>query len=352
MTPKLKKIFDSLPGCYLIVLPDVPRFTIYDANDAYLVATKKDKDIIGKPLFEVFPDNPLDPQSTGVKNLTASLNTVLRTGRKHHMPIQRYDISTDLNTFEVRYWKPMNVPVHDEQHQIIFIIHCVEDVTRQANVGTYLKKRYREIQAQISEAVVTTQEIERMELSRELHDNTLQLLNTSRLYLERALQTQPPGEALIIAGMEMVTTAMDELRKIARTLVEPPEEKENLAALIDKLLSHITSISNISVTRTIHLPDEAVIGSKIKLSVLRIIQEYLNNVVSHSRAKNLWVSLSCTGPWLELTIKDDGVGFNMQESKRGLGLQNINERVAGLRGHIDLQSLPGNGCQMMLKIPV
>jgi signal transduction histidine kinase len=353
MKDNTKLIFDSLPGCYLILLPDFPRFTIYDANQAYLKATEKTEEIIGKPLFEVFPDNPGDPEPTAVKNLTASLMAVLKTNRKHQMPIQRYDIRAgDGNTFQMHYWKPVNLPVHDSSGKIVFIIHCVEDVTKLLNVGSYLKKRYQDVQRQVSEVVVSTQEIERMGISRELHDNVLQLLNTSRLYMERALETNPPNETLASAGVEMVTTAMDELRKIATAAIQPSGDEETLNTLVERVLSHVIFLGHIVITREIEIPDELVIEPQIKMAIVRIMQEHLGNVVKHSMARNLWITLSQESGRLKLVIKDDGVGFNVDEKLVGLGLQNIRARVAMLNGNVNIQSSPGNGCHIEVTIPL
>lgn len=77
-TPDFRSIFESLPECYLILQPDAPRFTIVAVSDAYARATNTVRQqILGRGLFEVFPDNPNDPKATGVTNLTASLNRVL-----------------------------------------------------------------------------------------------------------------------------------------------------------------------------------------------------------------------------------------------------------------------------------
>jgi PAS domain-containing protein len=81
--------FDSAPDAYLLLAPDAPRFTMLAANEARLRATMtRPEDVIGKPLFEVFPDNPTDARATGVRNLEASLREVLRTGRIKYTPAE------------------------------------------------------------------------------------------------------------------------------------------------------------------------------------------------------------------------------------------------------------------------
>lgn len=125
-------VFDSAPDAYLVLAADPPRFTMLAANAARLNLTMTcAEDVIGRPLFEVFPDNPENPGATGVRNLAASLNEVLRTGKPHRMPLQKYDIRTPDGGFEERFWDPLNAPVFDGAGNLIYITHRVRDVTEQ-----------------------------------------------------------------------------------------------------------------------------------------------------------------------------------------------------------------------------
>jgi PAS domain S-box-containing protein len=133
-------VFESAPDAYLLLAPDPPRFTMVAANAARLRATMtRREDVVGRGLFEVFPDNPSDPGATGVRNLKASLDEVLRTKRPHRMPLQKYDIRTPNGEFEERYWDPLNTPVLDERGALIYIIHRVEDVTDQVRSGARMR---------------------------------------------------------------------------------------------------------------------------------------------------------------------------------------------------------------------
>ncbi|HEX7336542.1 MAG TPA: PAS domain-containing protein [Gemmatimonadales bacterium] len=125
-----RTIFDAAPGKYLLLSPDL---TIVGVNQAYLNATMtRREDIVGQGLFEMFPDNPGDPQADGVRNLRASLQRVLATRKPDRMPVQKYDIrrpESEGGGFEERYWSPCNSPVLDQRGEISHIIHWVEDVT-------------------------------------------------------------------------------------------------------------------------------------------------------------------------------------------------------------------------------
>ncbi len=128
--PDFRVLFESAPGLYLVLTSDL---TIIAVSDAYLRATMTNREaILGRHLFEVFPDNPNDPSANGVRNLKDSLNRVLRDRAPDAMPIQKYDIQrpeANGGGFEERHWSPVNSPVFDERGQLSYIIHRVEDVT-------------------------------------------------------------------------------------------------------------------------------------------------------------------------------------------------------------------------------
>lgn len=156
-------VFNSAPDAYLLLAPDPPHFTMVAANDARLrVTMTRREDVEGRPLFEVFPDNPDDPEASGVRNLLASLNQVLRTRKSHRMPLQKYDIRTPDGKFEERYWDTLNTPVFDDEDNLIYIIHRVEDVTNRVETERMLaqesaaRARYRLLTDMIPQLVWTT----------------------------------------------------------------------------------------------------------------------------------------------------------------------------------------------------
>ena len=129
-TPDFRALFESAPGLYLVLAPDL---TIVAASEAYLQATfTKREEILGRGIFDVFPDNPDDPTAMGVANLSASLERVLRNGVPDAMAFQKYDIrktEAEGGGFEERYWSPINSPIIGVDGQVVYIIHRVEDVT-------------------------------------------------------------------------------------------------------------------------------------------------------------------------------------------------------------------------------
>ncbi|MGA8305464.1 MAG: sigma 54-interacting transcriptional regulator [Candidatus Acidiferrales bacterium] len=128
--PDFQTLFQSVPGLYLVLSPDL---TIVAVSDAYLCATMTQREeIVDRGIFEVFPDNPDDPSATGVSNLRASLQRVLQGKVADTMAVQKYDIrkpQSEGGAFEERHWSPMNSPVLGPDQGVAYIVHRVEDVT-------------------------------------------------------------------------------------------------------------------------------------------------------------------------------------------------------------------------------
>jgi two-component system cell cycle sensor histidine kinase/response regulator CckA len=130
LRPDFRALFESAPGLYLVLTPSLQ---IVAVSDAYLRATlTKREAIVGRGLFDVFPDNPDDPDADGVSNLRSSLARVLQRKVPDTMAVQKYDIrkpESEGGGFEERHWKPVNFPVLGRNNEVAYILHSVEDVT-------------------------------------------------------------------------------------------------------------------------------------------------------------------------------------------------------------------------------
>ena len=169
-SPDFQSLFESAPGLYLVLTPDLH---IVAASDAYLRATMTRRDdILGRELFEVFPDNPDDAGATGTRNLRASLHCVVRDRVPNVMAVQKYDIrrpESEGGGFEERYWSPVNSPVCGADGTLEYIIHRVEDVTEfvrlkqqrreESKLTEQLRNRAEQVEAEV---FVRAQELQRL----------------------------------------------------------------------------------------------------------------------------------------------------------------------------------------------
>lgn len=124
-----QRFFEKFPVVCALLSPD---FRILAVNEAFERASLRPANaLIGRVLFEAFPDNPADRSADGVHNLRASLEHVRRDKHTHVMAVQRYDIEDPANpgAFLERHWQPTNTPVLDDAGELAFIIHRAVDVT-------------------------------------------------------------------------------------------------------------------------------------------------------------------------------------------------------------------------------
>jgi hypothetical protein len=174
--PDYRALLEAAPALCLVLDPNL---TIVAATDAYAEATMTDRAaIVGRHVFDAFPDNPDDPAAEGVANLRASLERVIRDRVRDVMHVQKYDIRRpDGNGFEERFWSPTNAPVLDDSGVLRYIIHRVEDVTGQVRVRRANELQPDEIIAQAREVAAA---------SRALKEANAELAEFARLSAQRA----------------------------------------------------------------------------------------------------------------------------------------------------------------------
>jgi hypothetical protein len=128
-------VFTESVAPYLLLDDEL---TIRAANRAYLRATQRAREeLLGRHVFDAFPNNPADASANGVPNLAASLERVLSGGLAHQMPIQRYDVApTGSDVFITKVWSPVNSPVDDDYGGTVGVLHHVEDVSAVAAIDT------------------------------------------------------------------------------------------------------------------------------------------------------------------------------------------------------------------------
>ncbi|NUN49435.1 MAG: response regulator [Candidatus Brocadiae bacterium] len=159
--PDFRSLFESAPGLYLVLDPDL---NILAVSDAYLRATMTAREqILGRGIFDVFPDNPADPSTAGVSTLRASLERVKTSLQPDTMAVQKYDIrrpDSEGGGWEERWWSPLNSPVLGADGRLRYLIHRVEDVTEfvklrdEGKASRRLAGEFRDRAAQMEREVV------------------------------------------------------------------------------------------------------------------------------------------------------------------------------------------------------
>ena len=199
--PDFRALFEGAPGLYLVLAPDL---TIVAVSEAYLRATMTTRArILGRRLFDVFPDNPDDSTATGVSNLRSSLERVLKHRRPDAMAVQKYDVrrpDSEGGGFEERHWSPINSPVLAEGGQLRYVIHQVEDVTEFVRL-----KQQRSEQHKIADELRTRAG----QMEAEIHRRAQEIQEANRLLREH----QEELEARVEARTADLRQANEDLRK-------------------------------------------------------------------------------------------------------------------------------------------
>lgn len=182
-------VFQAMPGAMALLTTDL---MYADVNEAFLQVSGRTRDqMVGRYLFDVFPDNPHDPHATGMRNLQASLLRVAATGERDTMALQRYDVehSDRPGEWEERYWSPVNAPVLGPDGRVRLLLHRVEEVTEliRARGGRDGGDRARVLEAELYTRARELQEVN--ERLRQAHAREHEIALT----LQAALLPAPRG---------------------------------------------------------------------------------------------------------------------------------------------------------------
>ncbi len=225
------------------------------------------------------------------------------------------------------------------------------DITERKKLERELAEQQIKQQKLITETTILAQEKERNEIGKELHDNINQILATVKLY--HGMMKGPGADIseLLPKASEYVNAAIEEIRKLSKSLVSPSIGNITLKQALNDLVDEVNKTPELQIKLHYDMEEGKLIGSKKELMIYRVVQEQINNILKHSQATNATVELATEGSELMLTISDDGVGFDPGERSKGIGLQNINSRVEFYSGRLDIISKPGKGCQFKITIP-
>ena len=242
----------------------------------------------------------------------------------------------------------------DADGTLIKMMGTIQDVTERKKLEKELAEQKLKEQKLINEIIIQTQEKERKELGRELHDNVNQILAIVKMYLGMLNSGDYVTEDnLLEKSYEYVDDAMKEIRKLSHSLVAPSlgnlglKESLQLLANDANLLNSLKVYLDIEETFT-----EDDIDKTKELMLYRVVQEQLNNITKYAKANEAFINLKIENNTLLLTIVDNGVGFDTsQKSTGGIGLSNMKSRIEFYSGKLNIISAPQQGCKIEISIP-
>ena len=263
--------------------------------------------------------------------------------------------------YEVSYPQPGNLfhwyqvkmfPISKDDSNVYGLMVAATNITEKILLEQKLADERIKKQQEIADAIITAAENERHEIGRELHDNVNQLLACSRLYIKMARTTETKRKHPNIDEADnLIGKAIDEIRNLSHSLIVPFIEANRLSEAINYLTEKISAGSKIIIEKEIAVGNENTIPDKLKLTIYRIVQEQLSNIFKHASANKIILKLIRHSEKIVVTIKDDGKGFDATLKTNGIGLINIRTRASLFNGEVNINSSPGNGCELIVRFP-
>jgi len=226
------------------------------------------------------------------------------------------------------------------------IMALATNVTENVSLERVLEEERVAKQQEITDAVISAQEQERQELGGELHDNIIQILAGSLLYLGLAKKELPEEHPYLKETETLISSAITEIRNLSHSLIPPSLHESELLGAINHIIETTQQTSGMLISLQAFGFDESSLPDKLKLSIYRIVQEQFNNILKHAAAQKVIVRLVQDNEKTTLTIKDDGVGFDTNKKPNGVGLMNIKTRASLFNGDVTIISSPGKGCEL------
>ncbi|PKA84436.1 histidine kinase [Ulvibacter sp. MAR_2010_11] len=228
--------------------------------------------------------------------------------------------------------------------------------SRKKIIKTQLEKANMEIahQKEVLQSTLITQEEERKRIAQDLHDaisSKLNIVSLNANFLTEDNITPPEANTIGKHISNITATILESSRKIAHDLLPPTLEKFGLEAALEELCEEVGDTKKFEVHHDLSY-SEAFLDSDRELHLFRIVQELINNSIKHSNATQINLVMKTGENQLYLQYRDNGKGFDVVKAQqaKGLGMSGIKNRADILSGILHMESSPGNGINITVKI--
>ncbi|QMW01495.1 sensor histidine kinase [Spirosoma foliorum] len=194
-------------------------------------------------------------------------------------------------------------------------------------------------------------------IGQELHDNIGQILSLAKLNMDILEETLPvpAAQPYIMQTSELIDQAIQDLRELSKSLDEDYVQDFGLQQSIAHELQRISRTKRFNAELLVD-GEPTSLGQKREIVLFRVVQELLNNAIKHSKASQLIVALSYTSIQFNLSVSDNGVGFDwtsvQQSETKGSGIRNIQRRINLIGGTCQWKATPGEGTRISIAIPL
>ncbi|MDP4284643.1 MAG: PAS domain S-box protein [Bacteroidota bacterium] len=206
----------------------------------------------------------------------------------------------------------------------------------------------------LARAAIKVQEEERYEIGGELHDNVCQILAASLMYLGMTKKSvTAETKEYFDQTHQYITLASDEIRNLSHRLAPAFFGNATLEIAFQQLLKSFNIEDNYEITVEFDNASKSYpVSRDLQLNLYRILQEQLRNILKHSKATSIEVEVTLNDYTLQMSIADNGIGFDAKNSTGGIGLANMKRRVRLFSGGFAIESEPGKGCKVIVEVPL
>jgi signal transduction histidine kinase len=201
--------------------------------------------------------------------------------------------------------------------------------------------------------IMDAEENERRRLARELHDGVGQLLSATRRKIQ-FLQANE-GADVMSEPLRMLDESIKEVRDLSHSMMPPSLLNKDLRQAIQEFISRINSNKELEIQTEWVNTDNLKLDKTTTLMLYRSVQEIIGNALKHANASTINIEMVNHDTEVTLVIYDDGIGFDKfekQDTNTGLGLSNIQSRIAYIGGTLEINSAPGRGVTYVIEVPV
>jgi two-component system sensor histidine kinase UhpB len=242
--------------------------------------------------------------------------------------------------------------IRDSNAQPSRMIGVLQDISEQVLLQQKLDEERLAQQKAILQATVEGQEKERSEIGKELHDNINQILASVKLMITASLSKTQEKDRFLVDSLGLLDECIQEIRILSNSLVPLREQQIELKGAIEAVIGRMKTSSDLRFNLNLDEDLPSMLDDKQQLTIYRIIQEQINNILKHSKANNVTISLTESENKAVLVITDDGLGFDKEARASGIGLKNMKSRAELLNGTFCIDSEPQSGCRLKVTIPL
>lgn len=317
-----------------------------DANLRTLRLSRNFEKLLGKPMEEMIGKS-MDElfQSEFAKNIVENDARVMREGRS----------ITVTEEFRGRYYLTTRFPIIIDGKPR-YLAGYTTDITEHKHAEESSRQAHDQLR-QLTMRMNTRHEAEYSLLSRELHDEFGQLLTSLKMDLSwlaaRLVGDAPELRQKVALSMALVDASVESVHRIAARLRPRILDDLGLVSAIDWLVQDCRERTGINAEFVANAQVSS-LDLERSTAVFRIVQESLSNIVRHSEAKCVDISLDCEDGWLRLEIRDDGKGLLEEKltNHESIGLLGMRERALAAGGELELSSVVGKGTMVVLRLPL